>query len=273
MAGPEWWHRRVKPRYKDLLAALRPSAILDDLLTEGVISLEDYNVCHTEKTESDRSRRLLTQILPYGGEGRLDTFCEVLARSEQQNHLVELIGKRTSVHVQPYVQPVRESMQQHGAGIPQTYPSANGQPVQQPLSMQSQLESRQPPTTTTVAFQASHQSSGLASYRASAASGFGMYAQTAPSTTEHTIQYMRSAGESKVILLHALNSEIDELSCFLLFHGINTAATEPELARSSGTRQHQSVAPTVGKIVSVYTYCYCIFSKSMNGTDVMCHVL
>ena len=130
MAAPEWWNRRVKAKYKELSTALRPSVLVDDLLSEDVISLEDYHQLRADRTEMDRARKLLTEILPYGGEDRLDKLCNILENSDQQQHLVDLIGKRTRpTVVEPRSVPISNEIMQGRLESPQGNLTMSGQLV------------------------------------------------------------------------------------------------------------------------------------------------
>jgi hypothetical protein len=138
MASPEWWNRRVKAKYKELTTVLRLSIVLDDMLSEDVISLEDYRELGADRTEIARARRFLTEILPYGGEDRLDKFCEILARTDQQQHIIELLGKRTD---RGSTEPVRDpasignEIMQGRAQFSDVVFSEGGQLLRQPVSL------------------------------------------------------------------------------------------------------------------------------------------
>ena len=134
MAAPDWWNQRIRPKYKDIAAALRPSVLLDELLSEDLITLEDFNNFHQiDRTELERTRRFLTVILPHGGEDRLDKLCEILATVNGQKHIVDLIGQR--VNIEP--QKEREEVE----GRANTFDlSETGPLVQQPVSVGNQSE-------------------------------------------------------------------------------------------------------------------------------------
>lgn len=93
-SGLEWWNRRIKPHFKELVQSLRPVLLLDSLLEKDVIALEDYSRLQLDmQTEEDRARYLLTKVFPKCPQRTLDTFCLVLRDTRGQEHLASLVDE------------------------------------------------------------------------------------------------------------------------------------------------------------------------------------
>lgn len=96
---PEWAELlRTGMLGLDVVAALRPSLMLDRLRAAGLITLAEQRQLQQEGlTDNDRSQVLLKDILPCKGKGSFQKFCCVLLSVEGQQHIVKEILKVDSV--------------------------------------------------------------------------------------------------------------------------------------------------------------------------------
>ena len=67
-------------KFRQVVKNLRPLSVLDDLLEKGLIDIEEHKDLRSPwyRTDEDRSRMLLTEILPKKGPQSFQRFCEVL---------------------------------------------------------------------------------------------------------------------------------------------------------------------------------------------------
>ena len=89
-----------------VIADVRPTLLLDDLRWYSILTEEEYKQLQQGSlTESERSHRLLHDILPSKSKGSVTVFCEVLDQIEGQKHLLKgeteatSLGKVTEVEV------------------------------------------------------------------------------------------------------------------------------------------------------------------------------
>ena len=88
------WKELLKHCLPDLLAALRPSLFLDQLRGCNLLSQEEHTDLQEESlSETDRSDRLVSTILPQKGKGSFEVFCKILCNVEKQKHIVSEILK------------------------------------------------------------------------------------------------------------------------------------------------------------------------------------
>jgi hypothetical protein len=88
---PEW-DSVVTPRLPDVVKALRPTLLLDDLRAARILSRTEYSELLEVSTEEMRSRRLLNNLLPRKN-GSFSNFCKILLKVEGQEHIVTEILK------------------------------------------------------------------------------------------------------------------------------------------------------------------------------------
>jgi hypothetical protein len=96
MSDPEWWNRRVQSHLVQLVGQLRPSRLLDKLQQVKVIELADYHHLNALRTEEERARYILYDVISKSSESTLDAFCEVLKATKGQKHLALLIQRNRS---------------------------------------------------------------------------------------------------------------------------------------------------------------------------------
>ena len=100
------WEQYVRPNYEELVRKLKPSSLLDSLYHRGLLTREEYNSLRLPScTDENRSRDLLTQILPRKENNAFIKFCRVL-NSKGQEHIVTEVMKIPSTH------PARAPLQQ-----------------------------------------------------------------------------------------------------------------------------------------------------------------
>ena len=81
------FNRCVTRKLPQLVKMLRPSRLLDHLRASELVTLEDCHQLRQCRTEADRSRMLLYDILPPKGDDGLHRFCGVLKDAGQQEIL------------------------------------------------------------------------------------------------------------------------------------------------------------------------------------------
>ena len=92
-SGSDWWDQRVRNQLTRLIEVLRPALLLDKLLEKGIITLEDWLRLRDLRTEADRARSLLCEIIPKSLESTLDAFCTVLKDTRGQEHVAALLER------------------------------------------------------------------------------------------------------------------------------------------------------------------------------------
>jgi hypothetical protein len=91
LEDPEW-DSLVTPRLPDVVKALRPTLLLDDLRAARILSRTEYSELLEVSTEEMRSRMLLNDLLPRQN-GSFSNFCKILLKVEGQEHIVTEILK------------------------------------------------------------------------------------------------------------------------------------------------------------------------------------
>lgn len=91
MSASEEFEQFVVPCYVSLVSALRPSLLLDHLRQARLINGPEYRDLQAASSEEDRSRRLLSDILPRKEKGTYRKFCEVLLANRDQAYIVATI--------------------------------------------------------------------------------------------------------------------------------------------------------------------------------------
>lgn len=83
------WQEFVVPHLDDVVQQLRPSLLLDRLRASRLLTRDDYSqlIDTGYLTEKERSRILLTNILPRNGPGSLRKFCQILLATDGQKHI------------------------------------------------------------------------------------------------------------------------------------------------------------------------------------------
>ena len=99
-----------------VIADLRPTLLLDDLRWYGILTEEEYKQLQQGSlTESERSHRLLHDILPSKRKGSVTVFCEVLDQIDGQKHLLKGETEATSLGKVTEVEVVGQSHGHNGA--------------------------------------------------------------------------------------------------------------------------------------------------------------
>lgn len=90
------WAELSKSRLQHMEDALRPTLLLDPLLTNGLLTLTEYKLLQSRSlTEKERSK-LLRNLLPFKGQGSFSNFCSVLLEVEGQQAIVTEVLKATT---------------------------------------------------------------------------------------------------------------------------------------------------------------------------------
>ncbi|XP_065846127.1 uncharacterized protein [Oscarella lobularis] len=85
------WRNRVHDNLPSIVEVFDPMSVLDRLLAERLVSREQYAMLRdSSKTNEDKSRILLVDILPRKGDTAFDEFVDVLRGTERQEHVVRL---------------------------------------------------------------------------------------------------------------------------------------------------------------------------------------
>lgn len=96
------WEELLVPRLPAVVAALRPSLLLDHFRATGLINAEEYGRLQQGiLTEKRRSQDLLHDILPCRTRGSFATFCKVLLVVDGQQHIVSDILKVRPIATSP----------------------------------------------------------------------------------------------------------------------------------------------------------------------------
>ena len=101
------WQLRLAPKFRQVVENLRPLSVLDHLLEKDLIDTEEYKGLRSPwyRTDEDRSRMLLTEILPKKGPQSFQRFCEVLLAIRDQAHIAtDILGYELPVS-RPSVEP------------------------------------------------------------------------------------------------------------------------------------------------------------------------
>ena len=87
MAESSW---NLAPKFRQVVEQLRPSQLLDLLVESGLVTFEEYRYLRdpSHKTEEERSRILLTEILTKKGLQSFEKFCKLLQAVPGQAFLV-----------------------------------------------------------------------------------------------------------------------------------------------------------------------------------------
>ena len=98
-------------------ADLRPALLLDDLLSNGILTEQEYKQLQQGSlTERERSHRLLHDILPSKNKGSVTVFCEVLDQIEGQKHVLKGETEATSLGKVTEVEVICQSHRPNGNG-------------------------------------------------------------------------------------------------------------------------------------------------------------
>ncbi|XP_062506418.1 uncharacterized protein LOC134182991 [Corticium candelabrum] len=95
------WEEQLKHCSADVIAALRPTLLLDHLRAFKLLSPDEHRELQQMPSEAERSERLVSTILPQKGKGSFNTFCHILCCVEKQNHIVSKILKVHNVSLSP----------------------------------------------------------------------------------------------------------------------------------------------------------------------------
>ena len=93
------WEQYITPNLTELVEKLNPLLLLERLRSCGVLTTEDCNSLRCNcATEEDRSRKLLSEILPLRGNDVFERLCQALLTVEGQRHIVTQVLKVPSAH-------------------------------------------------------------------------------------------------------------------------------------------------------------------------------
>ena len=98
------WEERLAPKFRKVVENLQPLLLLDLLVERGLLDLEQYKYLNNpwqHATDEDRSRRLLSEILPKKGPQSFNKFCEVLLEVPDQAFIARDILEYRSPAGQP----------------------------------------------------------------------------------------------------------------------------------------------------------------------------
>ena len=86
----------IRPIFDDLVSVMRPSAFVDRLFSQRVITREEYSRLRALPTSFDQSRFLLNDVLPSKSQEHYYAFIDCLKRTEGQAHIAEMLAKSSS---------------------------------------------------------------------------------------------------------------------------------------------------------------------------------
>ena len=87
------WESIVRPLFSDLVPVLDPDSFLDRLYSDELVTKEEYHRLRSMPWR-EKSRALLSDILPRKGETSYDQFVTIVRETEKQNHVVKFLGER-----------------------------------------------------------------------------------------------------------------------------------------------------------------------------------
>jgi hypothetical protein len=86
--GDDKWELLVVPHFREVVAKLQPSLLLDDLRESRLVTKQEYRELWELPTDLERARRLVNDLLPLKGDDSLDKFCNILLKTQGQEHIV-----------------------------------------------------------------------------------------------------------------------------------------------------------------------------------------
>ena len=93
MSSHSEYDRYITRNMTKLVQGLRTSELIDDLVSEGLASLEDGRKLSKCETEQERARLLLYHVLPYKGDNVVDRFCKVLKAAGHVDIVTDVMGR------------------------------------------------------------------------------------------------------------------------------------------------------------------------------------
>ena len=115
------WGKWVTPNFVEVVKFLQPSKLLDLLFQSRLLDSEDYKSLRgsSSGTEEDKSRKLLTEILPKKGSQSFEKFREVLRSvADQAFILTDILG-----YPMPVTMPLSDEESSSGSLYAQPQPS------------------------------------------------------------------------------------------------------------------------------------------------------
>ena len=88
------WESIVRDQFDDLVQVLDPYSFLDRLFRKKLVTKEEYHRLRSMPSREEKSRALLSDILPRKGETSYDQFVTILRETEGQEHVVKVLGER-----------------------------------------------------------------------------------------------------------------------------------------------------------------------------------
>ena len=88
------WESIVRPLFSDLVRVLDPDSFLDRLYSDELVTKEEYHSLRLMSSREEKSRLLLSDILPRKGETSYDQFVTIVRKTEGQKHVVKVLGER-----------------------------------------------------------------------------------------------------------------------------------------------------------------------------------
>ena len=87
------YDRYITRNMSKLVQALPMSELIDDLVSEGLASLEQGRKLRQCETEQERARVLLYHVLPYKGDDVVEPFCKVLKAAGHARIVTDVMGR------------------------------------------------------------------------------------------------------------------------------------------------------------------------------------
>ena len=102
-ADSDSWDERLRPKFCQIIKELRPSSLLGLLFERHLIDNEQYKYLRSplHYTEEERSRILLSEVLPKKGHQAFEKFCEVLLEVPDQAFIARDILRYHSATEKP----------------------------------------------------------------------------------------------------------------------------------------------------------------------------
>ena len=93
MSSLSEFERYITRNMSKLVQALPTSELIDDLVSEGLASLEHGRTLRQCKTEQERTRVLLYDVLPYKGDDVVERFCKVLKAAGHARIVIDVMRR------------------------------------------------------------------------------------------------------------------------------------------------------------------------------------
>ena len=88
------WESIVRDQFDDLVQVLDPDSFLDRLFRKKLVTKEEYSRLRSMSSREEKSRALLSDILPRKGKKSYDQFVTIVRETEGQEDVAEVLGER-----------------------------------------------------------------------------------------------------------------------------------------------------------------------------------